>query len=111
MSLWAEHHPALAADRQRALPQIKAGAVQTALPRLLGRQLGHQKAFFPGGTAILPLSTLVLLLAGLSWAGRSGDTEMCLQGFLHALSVRRTISLKPCAAVALPDPGIAKACR
>ena len=45
----AEHHPALAADRERALPQIKAAAVEAALPRLLGRQLGHQKAFFPGG--------------------------------------------------------------
>ena len=37
VGLWAEHHAALAADRQRSLPQVKAGAVQTALPRLLCR--------------------------------------------------------------------------
>ena len=49
VSLWAEHHPALAADRQRALPQIKAGAIEAPLPWLLRRQLGHQKALLPGG--------------------------------------------------------------
>ena len=49
VSLWAEHHAALAADRQRALPKVKAAAMETPLPRLRGRQLGHQKLFPPGG--------------------------------------------------------------
>ena len=37
MSPWTEYRAALAADRQRALPEVKAAAVKTALPWLLGR--------------------------------------------------------------------------
>ena len=37
VSLWAKHHPSLAADRQRSLPEVKAAAVQAPLPRLLRR--------------------------------------------------------------------------
>ena len=48
VGLWAEHHPALAADRQGALPQVEAGAIEAPLPGLLCRQLGHQEAFLPG---------------------------------------------------------------
>ena len=36
VSLRTEHHPSLAADRQRSLPEVKAAAVQAALPWLAG---------------------------------------------------------------------------
>lgn len=36
VGLWAEHHPASAADRQRSLPEVKAASVQAALPWLAG---------------------------------------------------------------------------
>ena len=36
VGLGAEHHAPLTANRQGALPEIKAGAVKAALPRLLG---------------------------------------------------------------------------
>ena len=49
MSLCGQDHPALGADAQRSLPEIKFFAVEAALPGLFCRQLRHQKAFLPGG--------------------------------------------------------------